>query len=89
MLSSAHTAVATGRSTSLRLEAKSSMTKPTRGAATSKATITRSVLFRVVDAKTGNIVISGSCSAYPDLGSVGPVVTDLDTGESASAAPDR
>lgn len=66
-----------------------SLTKPTRGAATSKTTITRSVLFRVVDAETGSIVISGSCSAYPDLASVGPVVTDLDTGESASATPDR
>jgi hypothetical protein len=64
-----------------------SMPKPTRGATTSKTIITRPVLLSVLDPETGNVVISGSRSTYPDLADVGPVVTDLNSGEDAPATP--
>lgn len=56
-----------------------SVVKPTRGASAHRTIITKPVLFHVVDATTGQVVISGSRDSYPDLASVGPLVTDLDS----------
>lgn len=66
-----------------------SVEKPTRGASASRTIITKPVLFRVVDAATGKVVISGSRDSYPDLASVGPLVTDLDSTGRAPEAPDQ
>jgi hypothetical protein len=39
-------------------------------------TMTFSVLVRVVDVTTGRVTDSGGSNNYPDLASVGPVITD-------------
>lgn len=53
--------------------------KPTRGATESRTIITRSVLLRVINAAAGEVINSGAQDTYPDLTSVGRLVTDLST----------
>lgn len=63
----------------MAIKGRFSIVKPTRGASESRTIITRSVLLRVIDAETGEVVISGSQDTYPALANVGRLVTDLDT----------
>jgi hypothetical protein len=50
--------------------------------------MTFSVLVRVVDVATGCVTDSGSSDAYPDLASVGSVITDYRSTDGGSSELD-